>query len=455
MIGRNELAEAISSLPPYLQLAVEKIAADDSQSEGMAAMLERGRDFPSMAAAMLAGVFSNPDSRQSFNAAIDERTAADGSAGISNRRLSDECIIGGGIHAAIYAAVRVSLGYPPPVVLERGDTCGGIFNVSRGPSFYLNSRNRPGILGLPGTNDALNVLPAAIVQPSDLGGDEYQTNDALAFAVRATLAANARVLTGITVAAVNTTSNGPVVDTAGFGSARFRRVIIATGLSRTAPISQPTKDERVMSFADFMQRMDRTFPLRGMTRVAVIGAGDSGRTCVEGLIGQGPSSGLSVASIDRPSLIDWYGQTATDKATFESRERPRYRRIGSFLPSTTADRQALIRPRVERAVSIAALFDRVEVNGRAYDAVIDASGYRVALPTLNDSALSDYRVNGATVATNYGSVFVVGPAARIAVSDSELANDALRRIGENSAAIFRYAYRTAALASVLDSKENN
>src|SRR5207248_8155169 len=102
---------------------------------------------------------------------------------------SREVVIGGGFHAAVYAATRVLSGYPKPLVLERNRRVGGTFAMTSRPTFYLNSRNRPGTAGLAGDQGAsLNYLPGAPIPAANASIAEYQTNTDLAFAIRLVLA---------------------------------------------------------------------------------------------------------------------------------------------------------------------------------------------------------------------------------------------------------------------------
>ena len=57
------------------------------------------------------------------------------------------------------------------------------------PTFYLNSRNRPGNGGLAGDQGAsLNYLPGAPIQAANVSMTEFQTNTDMAFVIRLALA---------------------------------------------------------------------------------------------------------------------------------------------------------------------------------------------------------------------------------------------------------------------------
>src|SRR4051794_25722546 len=208
-------------LPSRVEEALSEIAGDPTMNDGMEAVMERVVEFESRMAAKLTGAFLNPLALTHFDEALDELWAKG-----STPTEASEIVIGSGLHAAIYCAVRVRQGFPKPLVIEAKTRAGGAFATSRLPSLFLNSRNRPGRLGIPGREEALNVIPAAPVQPADLSGAEYQTNTALAFSIRSSLALNARVVLGHKV--MDADSNGVTLDDGRRISTT--RVVWATGL---------------------------------------------------------------------------------------------------------------------------------------------------------------------------------------------------------------------------------
>src|SRR5204862_584853 len=116
-------------------------------------------------------------------------------------------------HAAVYSAVRVLTGYPRPLVLERSQRPGGTFAMTGRPTFYLNSRNRPGTAGLAGDQGAsLNYLPGAPIQAANVSMTEYQANTDMAFVIRLALAQYAEVVTNTNVLSV--VRDGPGVQIA-------------------------------------------------------------------------------------------------------------------------------------------------------------------------------------------------------------------------------------------------
>lgn len=437
MVG--ELVERM----PELSMPIKDISLDRSMRATLQMVMEREREFPTQERALLAGIAMDRRARDYLDDYMEINLFGDNSLP-PIRANQDEIVVGGGVHAAIYCAVRVAMGYPKPIVIERGRV-GGAFAASRNPSFFLNSRNRPGNLSLPGELGALNVLPGAPLQPSDISGDEYQTNDVLGFLARLSLAMNSQVVVRDEVGELEGQSR---VDLASGKAFIAGRVIVATGLG-IAQRLRTSEHERIFSFDEFMRRMDSPFPMRGMKKVAVVGAGDSGKTAIESLTGQGPSV-MSAVSLDFPEEIDWYGckEDRLSKERWEICSRARYKGIGSLLPRADG---GLFRvdPKTEKAGSVAVGFNCVYVNGTPYDYVINCVGFfEGPTPALNTD-LSICVQNGLTIGKQgVGSRFyVVGPAANLPVGDEE--EVILRGIAENKTSLFRYAARTAGLAAAL------
>src|SRR5438270_12703532 len=121
---------------------------------------------------------------------------------------SREVFIGSGFHAAVYAATRVLSGYPKPLVLERNQRAGGTFAMTARPTFYLNSRNRPGNAGLAGDQGtSLNYLPGAPIQAAFVS-TTYQTETDIALVIRLALAQFVDVVPDATVASVARDARG-------------------------------------------------------------------------------------------------------------------------------------------------------------------------------------------------------------------------------------------------------
>lgn len=431
----------------------DKLDADATLKIGVETMMERAGQFSDPRAAMLAGIAVHDPSRRLFDAHLDQQwdTAP------PNRH--NEVIIGGGLHAAIYAAIRVANGFPRPLVLEASPLAGGAMAVSREAAFWLNSRNRPGPLGIPGTLASLNVLPGAPLQPSDIGGDDFQSNRDLAFVIRATLACHAKVHTSQRVAGIEARSGEyryRLLNDADGTIVSANRVVMALGIGEPIPLTTYAADNtRMLTFTQFMARMDTPFPLQGANRIAVIGAGDSGKTIIEAITGQGPTTHWSVASLDWPTVIDWYGCTQTDCMTWEDENRSRYRRIGVLLGQPGSPGR--VTPR-ERAASVSLGHQSVLVNERPYDIVVNCIGFKASQPVIfdGDSALELHKAGGRPVARRVPDedVWQIGPGARIGFTDSELTwLSKVTATAENETALFRWADRTAVLAQALPKPE--
>jgi hypothetical protein len=347
------------------------------------------------------------------------------------------------------------MGLPKPVVVERSpaDRVGGTFAMSTQPVFYLNSETRPGnVPGIPARGEALNVLPGATLQPSQMTNAEFPTNADMAWLIRLTLAQYAEVYPGVTVDRVNPRTMQ--VTFADGREARWGRIIDARGVGD--PVSADVADgETILTFPQFMARMGRPFPLRGLRKVAVVGSGDSAKCATEALVGIGPGGMYSLPGLDFVSTIDWYAPAlpATNEA-FRASQRCRYARLSSYLPSLDvpdAYHDVTVIP--DRA-TVRKSLDGVLVNDSVYDMVIMATGN--VLPGLGAVLPSDFdnaRVGGTRgnpVATQYGSyeLYQVGPAANLPFTPGEV-RSGVANIAANKVAMFRLAGRTATLAANL------
>lgn len=442
-------------------------------------LLERGLG---VVEAHMAGAYLNPFGRVDTDAMLtkfwkdfDPKPLMTGTARSTAVRERD-VIVGGGLHAAIYAAVAYKRTGRKPVVVDNGSRVGGTFAMSCNPAFYLNSRNRPGPLGLPGQYDrpgSLNYLHGAPVQPAMLSSDEYADNASLGWAIRMSLACYADVITGHTVTEIN--AKGVVLDDGQY-MIPCARVIVATGVGKPRRVGSVQSTPMVMSYNEFMASMDSPFPLKDLQRVAVIGSGDGANTVVEALTGKGPARAhMSLAGVDWVTRIDWYGPAPQTCASWRATTRSRYQGIGRDLPResfvdgasgyTRFTRQGRVNIMGDidgtpiRASSISVGSDEVMVNGIPYDRVILAAGFE---PTSDIEQIADEKFTNSSIETvgsmqvgrkfTNGGVpyYIVGPAARLEMLDSER-NALMVDIPENAVAIWRYARRTAALAEALNS----
>lgn len=342
----------------------------------------------------------------------------------SPQPVYNEVFIGGGLHAATWACCR------PDKVTVLAPYLGGIFYGK--PSFYLNSRNRPGDPGKPGTRGSLNYIPGGLVQPADLNGAEYQTNVEFALAIAVNITCQARRVREGNFERI--LEGGYRLSSGGLAKC----VVFGIGLveRRTFPDG--------LSFGAFMSRT-----LTGK-RFAVIGAGDTGKVCVEKLLGQGPTS--QPASEFYPEQIDWFGQSCITREAFLRHARPRYKRIGLGYPGQNGE-YGRIRAITARATDVfqggAVQTEDSSVYG-PYDEVIDATGFRA--PNIYDYIPEEWNVEviygkeGAPIAKKVmdEEVYFVGPCANLSSSSESLGN-----VPENTVSAWRYVSKTAELAQSL------
>lgn len=444
------VAEALEPLDPLLSRDLAD--AYDRAGEMAREMLARG-EMPATRALMV-GLALDPEGRCLFENALDRYANQMGTW----QSEADEVIVGGGAHAAIYAAARTRRGHPKPLVLEQNQRFGGVFAITRNSSFFLNSRNRPGPQGAPGSRDALNVITGAPMQPSDLSMYEYQANADLGLVVRCTLALNATIRQAKVQEIAR--QGGRLLVLTDRGVVNAKRVIVACGLGRRCRFeTTPTDGERVMTFEQFMQRFDQTmFPLRGLGRVAVIGGGDSGRTAVEALTGYGPNMGASVASLDYVERIDWYGVGADmTKEGWLDCNRTRYKPLAALFrsKSRTTD-NARVRGFGKRQNGFMGA-DGIVINGVNYDTMINCTNFPDEWPETvgAEGALVTemglLQANGdsgvtLSLANESRSLVVVGPAAKI---ETQQFAETGPVTPENQVALFRLAPRTGAVATLL------
>jgi hypothetical protein len=436
-----------------INLILSAVSSQPSAAAGMQATMQRATEFPSLMHAQLAGIALDPAGRAAADQILDTFWAdkARQNELLDNTGDTREVIVGSGFHAASYAAIRVLSGFDRPLVLERSDRVGGTFAMTAQPTFYLNSRNRPGGAGLAGDQGAsLNRLPGALVQAANVSMAEYQTNADMAFVIRLALAQFADVIPGANVISVSGDDGYVQVEIRDRGTCEYGRLIDARGVGD--PIAQKLANgTRLLTFPQFMQRMAGTWPLRGLRRVAVVGGGDSGKCAVESLLGIAPPPGTAAAALDHVDRIDWYSQTIPDTCDdWRDQARGRYQAIGHYL---RPDRFGVQRLAVlDRPAVPVALPDGVLIEGRTYDLVILCTGSREAdIDGLAESEFSLYSTpDGVPVARKHLSMpaYRIGPHAQLPFTDREFA-DGIADIPANKVSMFRTAAKTAALAATL------
>ena len=429
------------------------VASKPAASAGMRAMTQREAEFPSRLAAQLTGIALDPSGRDLADRVLDAYWSDEPRRQDTLRASNTgrEVIIGSGFHAAVYAATRVLSGYPRPLVLERGERAGGTFAMTARPTFYLNSRNRPGNAGLAGDQGAsLNYLPGAPIQAANVSMLEYQTNTDMAFVIRLALAQFAEVVTDATVASVARDGTGVQIEFADRDPLPAGRVIDARGLGD--PIGQDVANgTTILTFGQFMARMAGMWPLRGLRRVAVVGGGDSAKCAAESLLGIAPQPFMAAAALDRVDRVDWYSdQLPTTCEEWQEDSRGRYQAIGRYLrPDRFGSRRLAV---LGRRVYPVALPGTALIDGRTYDLVVLCTGNReTTIENLDFAAYDQYEIaSGNVVASRHYTLpaFRVGPHARLPFTTREQ-DDGIADIPANAVAMFRTANKTAALAATL------
>lgn len=416
----------------------------------LAALAERESEFESPMAMKMTALALSASFRQAADNTMDDYWGDKPSdlATMDGR----EVIIGSGYHAAVYAAIRVRAGFPKPLVLERSNRAGGQFAATGAPTFYLNSRNRPGRGGVAGDRGAsLNYLPGAPIQPANFSMSEYQTNADMAFAIRLTLAECANVITGVDVEGVAGEFESPRLLTS-MGSIYPKRIIDARGLGDPSYASKP--ESGIYNFPDFMRLMTEPFPLQRVRRVAVLGGGDSAKCAVEALIGVGPQSSMTIPVLDRVDRIDWYAEKLpTDCEGWRNRVRGRYQAIGpSLRPDRFGDR--LINVITRKGSPIGLPGGGTIINGRTYDMTITCTGSDEQGIDGLDLGTLYYPTDGPAInaiarqSRQFENAFRVGPHARIPFSDDEITSG-IADIPANQVSMFRTGPKTATLAATL------
>jgi hypothetical protein len=299
--------EPIEASAP-IQSLLAAVAVKQSAAQGMRTMMQRESEFPTPLAAKLTGIGLDPQGREYADQVLDAYWSdqARQEETLSDSGSDREVIIGAGFHAAVYAATRVLSGFPKPLVVERGQRAGGTFAMTDRPTFYLNSRNRPGGAGLAGDQGvALNYLPGAPIQAANVSMAEYQTNTDMAFVIRTALAQYADVVTNAKVASVVRDGTGVEIQLENRDPLFAGRVIDARGLGDPAE-QDVANGTTILTFPQFMARMASMWPLRSVRRAAVVGGGDSAKCAVESLLGVAPQPFMAAAALDWVQRIGLY-----------------------------------------------------------------------------------------------------------------------------------------------------
>ena len=439
---------------PLIESVLGAVAVKPGAAQGMRMVMARAAEFGSRLAAQLTGIALDPTARQVAEQVLDTYWADQPRQQNLLRRggPGGEVIIGGGFHAAVYAATRVLTGFPKPFVVERRPRVGGTFAMTGWPTFFLNSRNRAGGAGLAGDQGvALNYLPGAPIQAANLSMTEYQTNTDMAFVIRLALAQYADVLTDAEVLAVTRDGISVEIDIADRGVLRAGRVIDARGLGDPADPDY-ANNTTIVTFPQFMARMASPWPLRGISRAAVIGGGDSGKCAVESFLGIAPQPLMAAAALDRVERVDWYAtDLPQDCEQWQQEIRGRYQATGRYLrPDRFGVRRLSVMSRRARPIAVP---DAALIDGRAYDLVVMCTGNRETdIDGLDLGSFAEYETapGGNPIARQHNTLpaFRVGPHAQLPFTPRER-QDGIADIGANAVSMFRTASKTAALAATL------
>lgn len=409
-------------------------------------MLMRGREFSSPLTALLAGIAITPVARAQFEDFLDDTMRS--ATAIDDH--SEEIIIGGGLHAAVYAMNRPK--GKRLLALENRRRIGGILAQSRAPFFYLNSRDRPTSSALispllPGRGQPLNMLPGAVLQTSDIGSNATLTNDDLAFVIRANLVLRSRVRFSFATE-IRDDKEGKLAVITGAGNTLLSdRVILATGLGKSKPALAGC-----ITFEQFMNYANSPFPLRGIKRAAVVGAKESGNVTVEFLLGLGPKAGNSVINLDYVDHIDWFGQNCLTAEEFERCNRRRYGAIAGEIPRRILPIPGRVCESKPNGGGIR-LFARTPSGEfrspiEPYDIVIFATGFEQTDPKIEFGEPEPFRTRASEpfTATKYPGreIYRIGPCANLPLSNAEAS--ATKGLPDNSAAVWRWAEKTARFA---------
>lgn len=436
-------------LRAVIRRTVDEITDKNRLSAGIDACRERSGDFSSEQEMQLAGIAMVPEARRYLNDALTGYWRDVVTDRLAGELAGREVIIGAGFHAAVYAATRVRTGFPRPVVLERGtpEQVGGAFAMSLAPVFRLNSRSRPGGVGLPDQDKALNYLPGGLIQPSMMTSEEYPTNADMAWAIRLTLAQYADVYPGVSVTRrIADDDSGMMTLETSQGSLQVSRFLDARGLGDERGAAQ-ADGKRILTFNQMMAQMGGMFPLRGMRQVAVIGAGNAGLCAVESLLGIAPGHSSAIG-LDYVQRVDLYTGGRIDGSTceeFRTAARGRYIRIAQYLDGNVSSPS--IRLKVMSASGYASPFpDGVIVNDRVYDLAVLCTGS--ALPSIDSRTYFPLQTSerSTVLASSAGRGYRIGVAASIQFSQGEVDAGITDNLA-NRVAMFRLAPRTAALAA--------
>lgn len=442
-------------LNPVIQSVIDKVIDRKRLSAGIDACETRRGDFANIREMQLTGLAMIPEARQLMSDTLTETwgNSTGRSFPESATVRQREVVIGSGFSAAVYCANRVKMGFPKPLVLEQhsADRVGGAFAMSLNPVFRLNSRSRPGTVGLPDQDKALNYLPGGLLQPAMVSSEEYPTNADMAWLIRLTLAQYAVVYPDVTVTGI--APHGEKIEiklTTSAGEITPGRLLDARGTG-TEFAEKEANGTTILTFSQFMARMGGMFPLRGMQQFAIVGGGNSGLCTAESALGIAPGH-TSAIGLDYVRRVDLYAPRIDGRSCddFRQAQRGRYIRLAQYLAGNVSNPST--RLQVLRQSGYATpMPDGALVNDRTYDMAVLATGS--ALTSLNDPF--SYRPVRRRPADSTLAVkavpfecYRIGVAAGIEFSEAEISSG-IADNPANQVAMFRNGPRIAALAAML------
>lgn len=295
-----------------------------------------------------------------------------------------ELVVGTGVHAAIYSSAKLTR-HPenPCFCVDLNPRVGGQFAQAEGEGWLINSRERPEDVAernLPGTKGSLNTLLFGTLQPADIALSAYGPQTDIAIPTRVDHLLSSRVALGLEVTRFRKSQDPDtryIVEMADAVTGqrylvRTDRVILSTGigepitgLDETDPMTvRLLQDPRVILGPEFHKKAankKERFALKDYRRMIVVGPGDNGKTVIERLLGYGPRTGKSSATLDWVENVTWIGQEALTKEEFEEQERQRYRNLGLEFPREGLDYYSRIIPIRARATRLEEAGDNIRV----------------------------------------------------------------------------------------------
>lgn len=398
-----------------------------------------------------------------------------------NRVLeADVAVAGAGPQGSVLtAALRADFPEAKIVGVDPRNLLGGQFrgygDSDQRPVHGTNSRNfRPediNVVGIPGGSGNLNSFgPQAPFQVPHWTSATYGTNLDFGDPAAANQFVSATTLLGYEAIDYTPLGDGRaetlVIDpeTGDEIIIRARQTIIASEAGERLTFEGVTVPS-FLSAEDFLSHFgnpNNNFPMDKFIgkRIAVIGAGDTGRVVNEMLAWLGPPGayGSSIVQLGGPREIFWYGTNFSNRQEYCDANRSRYRPLASFIREGFGDPN-LILPIEDKAEEIVSANGRVGVRTGGttnfFDYVIDCTPLTPNLPaflqaefdnsTIINGALEELGISDAQIGRlSVNGLWFAAAAARLSLTDEERATfaDGLK---ENTLAYWANTPRTLAV----------